>query len=124
MTNDENNSKMILKIAGKVTRFATINPNRVSLSGTVGQELKKEITIIPEEKYPFKIVDIATKNKSNIAVKHQISNSAKQMTYLITVENLKKSAGRYHDTILINTDSPIKPVIKIPVRGVIRDSKQ
>ncbi len=38
---------------------------------------------------------------------------------MLTVENLKKEQGRYSDTIILKTDSKIRPEIKISVAGVI-----
>ena len=43
------------------------------------------------------------------------------MEYVLTVENLKKTKGRYVDTIKFKTDSKIRPEIKIYVIGNILD---
>jgi len=91
------------------------------LSGIAGQELKKDVKIIPEEKYPFKIVNVSTKNSSNISVELKEVKESKRMEYLLTIQNLKKEKGKYHDTIKIKTDSKVKPEIHLNVHGNIRE---
>ena len=91
------------------------------LSGIAGQELKKDVKIIPEEKYPFKIVNVSTKNSSNISVELKEVKESKKMEYLLTIQNLKKEKGKYHDTIKIITDSKVKPEIHLNVHGNIRE---
>jgi hypothetical protein len=39
--------------------------------------------------------------------------------YILTIENKKTVAGRYADTVILTTDSRIKPTITIPVYGQI-----
>ncbi len=123
ITNDESNLKMPLTVAGKVIKFVKIVPKRVTLLGKVGEKIIREVEILPLKKYPFKIVDVSTMKKKDIKVKYQIKDPAKPV-YQLIIENLKKDAGRYHDTIFIKTDSAVKPVIKLHVRGTIRESKE
>jgi hypothetical protein len=118
-TNSPDPSVFYLTIMGNVENFVTIVPKRVMLRGTAGQLIKATAKIIPEEKYPFNIKSVSVVNKKNIGVKLEKSQDSKTTSYLITVENLKKTKGRYFDTIKLKTDSKIRPEIMIYVIGNI-----
>ena len=109
-----------LVIAGNVEKFVTINPPNVNLSGVVGDPIKKTVTIVPEEKYPFKITNVHAKNGKFI--KFQLDNSSRtgKPEYTLTVENLKEDVGRYFDFIILDTDSKIQPNLNVRVFGNLR----
>ena len=77
------------------------------------------MTIIPEEKYPFKIVEAVANIGENINYKLEEIKKSKRSEYLLTVKNLKKTKGRYFDVIILKTTSKIRPEIKIKVYGNI-----
>lgn len=81
------------------------------------------VKIVPEEKYPFKIVEAKAKNGRFIKYKMEEVISLKGTAYVLTVENLKKEKGRYYDAIYLKTTSKIRPEIKISVYGNIIDKK-
>ena len=82
------------------------------------------VKIIPEEKYPFKIVAATALYGNNIRYKIEETTSSKKTEYLLTVENLKKDTGQYYDTISLETDSKIRPLIKVRVNGYILDKEK
>ncbi len=102
-----------------VEKFASITPNRIRLAGCVGKELKTSVSIIPEKKYPFKIVNVTAKQGKNIRYKIEEFKKSKISEYVLTVENIKKEIGRYFDIIHLKTDSKIQPEISIRVMGNI-----
>jgi len=102
-----------------VEKFASITPNRIRLAGCVGKELKTSVSIIPEKKYPFKIVNVTAKQGKNIRYKIEEFKKSKISEYVLTVENIKKETGRYFDIIHLKTDSKIQPEISIRVMGNI-----
>jgi hypothetical protein len=108
----------------KIERFVTLVPKRVTLRGYEGNQLVTTVKIIPEEKYPFKIVGSEALFGNNIGYKIEETKSAKKIEYLLTVENLKKDKGRYYDTISLKTDSKIRPLIKVRVNGYILDKEK
>ncbi len=124
MTNDPKNEKIPLTITGTVEKFAEITPKRIVLRGTEGQTVNKTLTIVPIGKYPFKIVETRAKTGKNISFKLDEIKKADKTEYLLTVENLKKDKGSYHDTIFLTTDSKVRPEIDIPVRCYITAVKQ
>ena len=93
------------------------------MRGAAGKRLSGSVTIIPEEKYPFKIVEAAAKIGEDIIYKLEEITRSKRSEYLLTVENLKKTKGRYFDVIILKTTSKIQPEIKINVYGNILGEK-
>jgi hypothetical protein len=122
-TNDKNHPRMDLVIIGQVEKFVTIRPKHVNLRGYVGDPLKASVSVIPEKKYPFKILKTSAKDGKNIQFQvDEVEPSAKG-AYELKVENLKLDAGRYYDTIFLETDSKIQPRISVRVYGNLRPRK-
>jgi hypothetical protein len=123
-TNDKNRPRTDLVIAGKVERFATILPKHVNLRGYAGESLIAKVSIKPEAKYPFKIVNIRARDGKNIKFQlDEVKGSAKG-DYELRVENLKQDIGRYVDMIFLDTDSKIRPQLSIRVYGNLRPPKK
>ena len=121
-TNDEKHPKLNFVIWGKVDKFVTITPNNVILRGYVGEHIKQSIKMIPEKKYPFKILGVKAQKGKDINYKiEKIITPSKVLEYLLTVTNLKNEKGRFFDIIYLETDSKIRPEIKISVYGNITD---
>jgi hypothetical protein len=124
-TNDTRRPKFNLIVKGFVERFVTITPARIRLTGEPKTPIKTSVSIIPEKKYPFKILDVNAKKGKNIRQDLQETKTSKgEKGYLLTVENLKKETGRYFDTIILKTDSKIQPEITISVYGNIFTKKK
>ena len=119
-TNDPEHPKFYLKIGGNVEEFAHIEPHNVQLMGPSEKELKQQVSIIPLEKYPFTIVGVTAEHGDNIRFKLQNLKTPQTTKYLLTIENRKKEKGRYRDLILLKTDSPVRPEIRIAVYGHIK----
>jgi hypothetical protein len=102
-----------------VKKFADISPSRVRMTGQAGQEIKSKVTIVPLADYPFKVLDIQTAKKDNIRVEMETVQQAQGSQYVLTVVNMKEEKGRYSDNIILKTDSPLKPELKIHVYGNI-----
>jgi len=120
-TNSLKHSVLYLTIMGNVEQFVDIVPKRVVLRGFAGNPIKAKVKIIPKDKYPFTIKKAKTTNTKNIAFTLDETKSSEKMEYVLTVENLKKTKGRYADAIKLKTDSKIRPEIKIYVIGNILD---
>ena len=118
-SNDTAYPEMRLVVSGTVKKFATITPDTVRLYGTAGAPLKQTVTIVPEKSYPFKIIETKARSGRDIRFDLREEKDATTVKYLLTVENLKDSQGRYSDTIQLTTDSKIKPQIQISVFGRI-----
>ncbi len=123
-TNDPQNKSFNLIITGYVEKFATISPSRLRLSGESGASIKSSANIIPEKKYPFKILSVSAKNGDNIQQELKEVEHPEGKGYLLTVENIRTDGGRYFDIITLKTDSKIRPEIQISVYGDISSKKQ
>jgi hypothetical protein len=122
-TNDKNRSRMGLVIAGQVEKFVTMRPRHINLRGYTGDTIKASVSLIPETKYPFKILKISAKDGSNIKFQLADVELPANGAYELKVENLKQDSGRYFDTIILETDSKIQPQLKVKVYGNLRPRK-
>ncbi len=115
---------MILTVSGQVEKFASISPKRVRLIGYAGQPLKTVVKIIPEKKYPFKIIGAQASNQKNIRYTLEETQDLQGTGYILSVENVRKEQGNYYTLISLKTDSKIKPLIQISIYGNILEPKQ
>ena len=104
-------------------KFATIRPQHVSLRGFAGDSIKGKVTIIPEKKYPFKILDVRAQDGKNINFQLDEVKSPNGRAYELKVENLREKNGRYYDTIILTTDSKVRPELNVRVYGNLRTRK-
>jgi hypothetical protein len=122
-SNDPANPKQDLVITGLVEKFAQIRPGGViRLNARIGEAVKQKVAIVPTEKYPFKIKKVAALNGQYITVK-LIPEEPESKGYVLVVENTKMDRGRYGDTVVLETDSPVKPKIEIRIFGDIRNDR-
>ncbi|MBU4316707.1 MAG: hypothetical protein KKF30_05485 [Proteobacteria bacterium] len=120
-SNDPVNPQREILVTGLVEKFANISPGgTIRLTAKVGEPVKQNVTITPTEKYPFNIKKVTALNGKYITFQ-LIPKESKSMGYSLVVENTKKDKGRYGDTVILETDSPVKPTIEIRIYGDIRD---
>ena len=122
-TNDKNRPRQDLVISGPVEKFVTIRPQHVSLRGIAGDSIKGQVTIIPEKKYPFKILDVQAKDGKNINFQLDEVKKTNGQAYELKVENLREKSGRYYDTIILKTDSKVRPELNVRVYGYLQTRK-
>lgn len=113
VTNDPTQNPLLLQIEGNVEQFVDISPARVRMTGQAGDEVSAKVTIVPMEKYPFRILDAKPQKEGNIRV--EVSEEKGRKAYMLTVFNLKQEQARYYDTIVVKTDSRIRPELTISV---------
>ncbi|MBF0257590.1 MAG: hypothetical protein HQK62_01935 [Desulfamplus sp.] len=119
-TNDTTNSVKELKISGTVETLVSISPNVVRLTGSVSQHIGMTVKIIPVEKYQFSVKSLQLSDGTNVSV--QIRQSKIPVgSWELIVLNIRENAGRYFDSILLETDSSVQPEIKINVFGNITE---
>jgi hypothetical protein len=94
------------------------------LRGYAGENLKRKVTIIPLEKYPFKILKVRAKNGKEIRFQLQEEKKEKGLQYALTVENQRLQEGRYSDIITLETDSKIRPTLSVRVYGDIKSREE
>jgi len=123
-TDDTKHPFITLAIVGRVEQFVHLKPKKVYLRGEAGTDIKKTVSIIPVEKYPFKILDARATNGRDITYKLEKNKNSEVKGYLLTIKNRKKEKGPYFDTINLRTDSNIRPIIKVRVYGNIRNPRK
>ncbi len=119
MTNDPVRPWQELVVTGQVEKFAEIRPERVSLSGPSGRPLSSEVEIIPRKDHPFSILKVKARSGEFIKYETNEKTVDGQNRYVIRVENKRQEAGRYVDTLLLQTDSTVRPTIPIHVFVVL-----
>ena len=111
-----------IEIAGNVEKFANITPNKLILRGNAGEPIIGTVTVSPDPKYPFKVLETRPKNGTDIKSSIEEKQENNTTTYIVTVENLKKDPGRYYDVIMLKTNSPVKPEIQLSIYGQILEA--
>jgi hypothetical protein len=110
-----------LAIAGMVERFVEISPRALNLRGLAGEELQGTVRIVPEDKYPLKVISAqAREGRLNVSLS-EVKQGGKT-AYALSVENIKVEAGSYNDTVVMKTDSPIQPELDVRVFVYLRAS--
>ena len=105
-------------------KFVTIQPKLIRLRGYEGENLKRKVTIIPLEKYPFKILKVRARDGREIRFQLEEEKNEKGLQYALTVENQRLQKGRYFDIITLETDSKIRPTLSVRVYGDIKSRSQ
>ena len=120
-SNDPKNDKIILTISGPVEKIVSVEPDKVKMFGFFEDNLTETVKITPVEKYPFKITGAKTDKDKYISFDLKPTEDAGKTAYMLTITNKYKEAGRYSDTIMLQTDNKTIPEIKVKVLGSIRD---
>ena len=112
-TNDPATPVANLTLKGNVNQVVTILPKIVKLEGPSGQNMKQKVIIQPSENYPFEITGISALKGENVSF--TLGKSPDEKAYELTVNFKADKKRMYFDNILLNTDSPYKPQIRIAV---------
>jgi hypothetical protein len=118
-SNDPQRPEFQLTISGFVEPFAEITPERIVFRGYAGQPLRERVTVRMRPEHPFRLTGVEAKSGVNIKVTWTTQETPGGPVYVVEVENLKKSEGKYYDQVLLKTDSAFKPLIPIHVYGTI-----
>jgi hypothetical protein len=119
MTNDPKEPVVQLSIGGEVERFAVINPRTLNLRGVAGEKLQGTVSIVPEDKYPFRVVS-AQAREGRLNVTWREVKERGKTAYALSVENVKAEAGSYNDTVVLKTDSLLQPELDVRVFVYLR----
>ncbi|MGB5986896.1 MAG: hypothetical protein WBG37_16460 [Desulfobacterales bacterium] len=76
------------------------------------------MTIAPEPKYPFRILEAQPVKANNLRCQVEGSGQS-QGPFQLRIENIRSTPGRYSEQILVKTDSEMQPELRIPVYGNI-----
>jgi len=122
-TNDPQTPEYNLKISGKVKKFVTIKPRVVRFEGKSDKIQKAIVTIIPEKNYPF----VINKSKAFDGECFQYTiepwEDGIKKGYKLVIVNQKNNPGVYRDAIILKTDSPIQPEIRIYILASLKEEQ-
>jgi hypothetical protein len=119
MTNDPQEPVVQLMIKGQVDRFVTITPRVLNLRGVSGETLRGTVNIVPEEKYPFKIIGTQPVD-GKLKVQLNEVQVGGRPAYNLIVENLNTDAGSFNDMVRLKTDNPLQPEMEVRVFVYLR----
>lgn len=102
-------------------KLYTLTPRRIRLVGPAGTDLKQTVTLVTQEKYPLKLLEVRAKKGEDIQYALSEKKEGKINRYAVTVECIRKEMGRFIDTIYLKTDNEIQPQIEIPIYGYIKE---
>ena len=122
-TNQTNKPHLNLRVSGMVETFAKITPRYLKLAGVAGNTIEASTTIVPTDKYPFRIVSARARDGKHIEYQLDDFASSSGRGYILKVTNTKVTQGSYSDQIFLKTDSSIQPEIKISLYGHIKRSQ-
>ncbi len=114
-TNDPDQSRFRLVLKGKVEHVVNIQPAIVRFEGSAGERLTQEVVISPAAKYPFHILSIDARKGEDLSCAITEERSDPRPIYRLTVELNRTKKGHYFDSVIIRTDSPYQPEIRIGV---------
>ena len=119
ITNDPKKKEIPLTLKVHIDRIYTLTPESVVFKGVEGEALKTVVRLVPGKVFPFVLNEIKAKRGENIRYQVAEIKEGKGVRYELTVENTRRAAGVYFDTLYLKTDSERKPEIQITVFGNI-----
>jgi len=102
---------------GKVDEFAEVAPSTAVLKGKTDESIEVTVTVQPDKKYPFKIVESYMEKSLEGKIEYKMITL--ENGYVLQIKNSLHTAGQYFGRIFLKTDSPDNPEITIPVTGRI-----
>lgn len=123
LTTSSVRKEMTIPVYGniKARQIAAITPpGTVMLMGYAGEAIKASVKIVPKKEQMFDIVEAKADKGKNIRFTLTTSKEADSKVYLLTVENKKRTPGRFSDTIRLFTTNKIQKEITIPIWGEIK----
>lgn len=118
-SNDPRRPVVTLSVQGDVLAAVTVVPDRIQFRGYADDVLKKNVRIAPGTGAALSLGPPAVRMGKDIRVDLSPVSDATPGVYLLTVTCIRKTPGRFDDTITISTGVPMKPKITIPVTGII-----
>lgn len=115
-TNDPKQPTVTLIVKGIVKAYIPVSPKRIQLRGAVDEQVQKIVRISRLETHPYSVKNVKAKDGKNLKFELKSSKlEAGKEGYRLIVTNTMAKAGSYRDMITIETDSKVKPTLRIPI---------
>lgn len=108
-----------LEVSVDVKQIAAISNHKITLKGAGEQELEGSTLIVPAPAYPFNVTGIRAKKGLHIEYSFKKIEKSSGNEFLVMVRNTQKKQRVYRDMLFVQTDSPVRPEIRIRVEGHI-----
>jgi hypothetical protein len=122
-SNDAKKPKVVLTITATVA--PEIAPSELTIYfGIVppGQEVVKDLILRISDERPIRLLG-AESTDANVAVRLEpVAGSNGKEVRVVAVQKATMPEGLHVGNIVIKTSSKLKPVLRIPVRGIVRKS--
>lgn len=118
-TDDPKKKKFKLIVKGRVEKVVSIEPSAVYLRGNPGDTLESIITIIPSKKYMFTILGLEQNPESGVMAT-LIPPVKESEPWQVTIKVNSDKAGNFFDNLILKTDSPHMPKLKIRVAALFQ----
>jgi hypothetical protein len=119
-SNDQERRSVALYLKGEVKPHVSLEPGGyLSLWGVKGQVPREHLDVINNHKRPLKIMRID--NDLPDRVRWTLEEIRPGFVYRLTVEDISNGAGDYKGYLIISTDNPLKPELKVIVTGQISE---
>ena len=119
-SNDLERRSIALYLKGEVKPHISLEPGGyLSLYGVKVKVPREQLDIINNHKKPLKIVGID--NDFTDHVRWNLEEIKPGFVYRLEVEDVSKGAGDYKGYLIIKTDNPLKPKLKVIVTGQISE---
>jgi hypothetical protein len=113
-----------LVLTGKVEKFAEIQPERVRLTGRMGDPVSVTVRIVPRDEHPFKIKNVRAMRGQYIQSSLAVREEGGKPYYELTVSSTRQEPGRIVDVVNLETDSRVRPQLQVHVFGEIIPARQ
>ena len=121
-TNDPDKKKFFLVVQGKVEKVVTLKPAALYLNGKPGEVLESVVTIMPALKYNFSILDMAYRQNAGIEAT-LVKPENENQPWKVTVRVHSDKVANVFDSLILKTDSPHRPELKIRISALFRGEK-
>jgi len=118
-SNDPNKSQIVLAVRGKIEHYVILKPRAVNFWGAPDRKLVRKVEIFPGKEVNLQIKKISSTIPNDI--KYKLDVGEKEGEYLLTIENIRTTPGRYYGKIIMETNLQEKPKLTLKVYGNIRN---
>jgi hypothetical protein len=120
-TNDPHRPTLLLTVSGTVKPVATVDPGRLVFQVLAGQTLRRSVSVTPNPEKPFTVKGMRLRAGKDVTAALQ-EPSTPGAPYVITVELIRRTPGRIYDILLLDTDSPTRPLLSVPIYGTVAEA--
>jgi hypothetical protein len=109
----------LLAVKGTIESYVTLKPRAINFWGAPDRKLVRKVEIFPGKEVQFQIKKISSTIPNDI--KYKLDPGEKEGEYLLTIENIRTTPGRYYGKIIMETNLQEKPRLTLKVYGNIRN---